>query len=115
MPFDALTFTPAITDTPSLEALSYALRHQETWPVGFEWDYSNCTTCAMGLTAQLWSAASPPPSINAVPRWAFDHLHMPPAASCGIFLRLGGRHHVRHANITPEHVADAIDAYLATV
>lgn len=114
MPFDALTFTPAITDTPSLEALSYALRHQETWPVGFEWDYSTCDTCAMGLTAQLWSAATLPPNAIDVPLWAFVHFRMPSAVSKGIFLRLGQRRDVRDANITPEHVADAIDAYLAT-
>ena len=44
---------------PSLVALSYCLRHPETWPEGFVWDYSECRKCAMGLAHQLWSQAIP--------------------------------------------------------
>lgn len=42
-------------DKPSLENLSYALRHPETWPEAFIWDYGNCDQCAMGLAHNLWS------------------------------------------------------------
>lgn len=41
-------------DKPSLENLSYCLRHPETWPPGFHWDFSQCATCAMGLARALW-------------------------------------------------------------
>ena len=44
---------------PSLVALSYCLRHPETWPEDFVWDYSKCQQCAMGLAHQLWSQAIP--------------------------------------------------------
>lgn len=53
--------TPSETDrlfvdleSPSLEALSFVLRHPDTWPEGFVWDYSNCNHCAMGMARALW-------------------------------------------------------------
>jgi hypothetical protein len=39
---------------PSPAALAYILRHKELWPPGFEFDYSDCCYCAMGLADQLW-------------------------------------------------------------
>lgn len=42
-------------DKPDLQNLAYCLRHPETWPKGFVWDFKNCTTCAMGLARALWS------------------------------------------------------------
>lgn len=42
-------------DKPSLHALSYALRHPDTWPEGFMWNYNQCHQCAMGLAHQLWN------------------------------------------------------------
>jgi hypothetical protein len=39
---------------PSLEALAYALRHPETWPKGFAFDFESCPCCAMGLARALW-------------------------------------------------------------
>src|ERR1700688_4675131 len=43
------------TLTPSLENLSYILRHREWWPDGFRWNflYENC--CAIELCKQLWN------------------------------------------------------------
>jgi hypothetical protein len=41
-------------DKPSLHALSYALRHPDTWPRSFVWDYKKCDQCAMGLAHGLW-------------------------------------------------------------
>lgn len=41
-------------DKPSLGNLSYALRHPDTWPEGFVWNYGECTQCAMGLAHALW-------------------------------------------------------------
>lgn len=40
--------------TPSLRNLIFALRHRETWPKGFRWDFSDCSQCAMGLRYELW-------------------------------------------------------------
>ena len=56
MPFDG---TPPL-DIPSLEALSYALRHRELWPSGFVWEFNNCNRCAMGLAWRLWSFVGSP-------------------------------------------------------
>lgn len=42
------------TKNPDLRDLIYVLRHKETWPPGFEWDYRACTTCAMGLAHRIW-------------------------------------------------------------
>ena len=43
-----------ITATPTLDAMIHHLRHPETWPAGFEWDYSYSTRCAVGLAHGLW-------------------------------------------------------------
>jgi hypothetical protein len=40
--------------TPSLENLSYILRHREWWPEGFRWSYKYCGHCAIGLCHELW-------------------------------------------------------------
>lgn len=42
------------SDTPSLERLSYVLKHPETWPPGFQWDFSFCDTCALGLAREMF-------------------------------------------------------------
>lgn len=42
---------------PSLEALSYALRHPEVWPEKYSeagWHFPSCARCAMGLAHALW-------------------------------------------------------------
>jgi hypothetical protein len=44
-----------IMDKPNLVGLSYALRHPETWPKDFIWDYKSCDACAVGLARRLWA------------------------------------------------------------
>lgn len=39
---------------PSLEGLSWLLRHPRAWPENFWWDYSSTETCAVGLADQTW-------------------------------------------------------------
>lgn len=114
---------------PSLHALSYALRHPDTWPNGFIWDYSDCHRCAMGLAHRLW---------ESIPKVGKDtgasvmarKFAMPYTAAQDIFMgsghwvprRLFTRGHLwwkEHlstqdfARVTPDMVADHIDAYLA--
>ena len=109
MPFDGI---PDL-ETPSLAALSYALRHPETWPEGFVWGFSSCETCAMGLASLLWREIS-----RGVPQ-DMDVLNasrmaiifaMPERVAFEIFLRAG---FVLASPITPTHIADLIDDYLA--
>ena len=45
--------------TPSVDGLIYSLRHPETWPNGFSWDFEYCSSCAMGLSRALWPDGQP--------------------------------------------------------
>jgi hypothetical protein len=110
MPFDGL---PAL-DKPSLAALSFALRHPETWPEGFVWDYGNCETCAMGLAYRLWGWIMKPE------HFACDVAHQTSIAfgmrseTAGeIFLYARRVYGISTEEITPTHIADLIDAHLA--
>ena len=120
MPFDSLPLDEAAAafarfhDEPTLRGLSYALRHRETWPIGFAWQYEDCTSCAMGLAVDL---IQPVPR----PRYVYDHGMFVRAQFClgwtayeAIFESLNETHAIHRRQVTPEHVADAIDRYLAT-
>ena len=108
---------------PSLEGLAYALRHPEVWPEGFEWGYGECETCAVGLASKLWSMGfakwyaawldgEVDTHVTNASAWVSEHLHLPDPIARAIFMRLNHQHHGYH-NVTPHHVATAIDAYLA--
>ena len=102
---------------PSLQNLSYVLRHPDTWPEGFAWRYTDCESCAMGLAHQLWKEIPQGNSCNGASIMARTFA-MPYSEANEIFMR--GRGSPRVAFIgprdlrrqTPERVADAIDAYL---
>lgn len=120
---------------PSLVGLSYALRHPELWPPGFQWNYKSCETCAMGLAHQLWNDI-PLGSNNAnqgasIMAKAFA---IPFSTAKNVFMGQTGsyasswvpskikREWLFHKKnvcdqdaITPEMVADQIDKYLETV
>ncbi len=121
-------------DRPSLHALSYALRHPDTWPKGFVWDYSKCTQCAMGLAHALWNAVPPTTPSTGASVMAREFA-MPYVDARSIFLGSGvkawgwipkqvqteGRLwwkkeflQANHDDVTPEMVADQIDRYLET-
>ncbi len=105
-------------DKPSLHALSYSLRHPDTWPQGFFWDYSNCHQCAMGLAHALWKAKIPPTDIHDGASIMAKSFAMPYSEARDIFLEGRGAPRIcfigpRNIDIqTPERVADQIDAYL---
>ncbi len=102
MPFDSTT----ITETrPSLRELAEILRDRSRWPAGFRWDYSRCTCCAIGMTWQLW------PHLPTEPEDAFG---IDPEAAHQIFVDLEHDLGCAFDAVTPENVADAIDAYLDT-
>lgn len=101
--FDALTVE---LDKPSLKALSHILRHRELWPTGFEWNFSHCPTCAIGMARELWF------SDRAL--WeAEDEFHV----RCGYSDLAHTEMFVVGAfgpvSVSPEMVADRIDAFLA--
>jgi len=107
---DTRNAVKALLAKPSIEGLIYALRHKETWPDGFEWDYRGCSTCAMGLAARLWEEIE-------FPSWyeVGDALKMNRVAAIWIFNDLPTRTEKASSAITPEHVAAALEAYLETL
>lgn len=119
-----------ISTKPSLIGLAYALRHPETWPEGFVWDYSECACCAMGLAAELWDRGAPDSDdSDAMRSWIAREMALPLGEADDIFFGLAptvttkvkvGWFRSRMESRTdwdsvyPEDVADAIDSYLAS-
>lgn len=97
-----------VTREPSVAALSYALRHRETWPTGFEWNYLRVGSCAIGLADRLWGYAVQLPGLNArAERRIFINAGGP--WGWGLILFMLGR------LPTPERVADLLDEHMARV
>jgi len=109
-----------IMDTPNLVGLSYALRHPETWPEDFVWDYNNCKKCAMGLATELWKMNQPvvekgesEGKLRSVKvTWIAKKMAIPFREARRIFWEMGPAKGVPQADINPDDIADAIDVYL---
>jgi hypothetical protein len=112
-----------ISDNPNLTALSYALRHPETWPEGFVWDYRDCKTCAIGLASKLWNHLNWPADQSALNTETARHFAMSYKQANRIFWNLGrmtrkriyllwNQEYFDRSDVTPDDVADAIDRYL---
>lgn len=97
MPFDTTPTRPAL-DVPTLEGLSYMLRHKEMWPEGLEWNFSCRGGCAIGLGDRVWGICSVDGLIDSDADYE---------TWCALFLA------GRHGTVTPFMVADRIDAFLA--
>ena len=112
-----------IADRPSLVALSYALRHPETWPEDFVWDYSDCTTCAIGLATRLWPSMNCPAEQKVQETWIAREMAMSHREAVNIFFGMAPEMIVRDQwyrkqvkfdfdAVRADDVADAIDRYL---
>jgi hypothetical protein len=119
-------------DKPSLVGLSYALRHPELWPPNFYWNYESCSQCAMGLAHALWRQSIPRANgLNGASIMA-NRFAMPFTDARNIFMgqgewcptqtiaegRLWWKREITESDyraVTPEMVADQIDAYLSRV
>lgn len=119
---------------PSLEGLAYSLRHPETWPEGFVWDFNECSSCAMGLAHALWNGPEVPDEFGrtetnrtycsqtarmlGMPLTDVEDIFLDnewtrqPKTFLG-FIPAGKTDPVPFEDVTPEMVADAIDAYIA--
>ena len=97
MKMDPKSFVPS----KSLRGLSYALRHPETWPMGFKWKFADCHRCAMGLAVELAMADRPTPAAMARAFVMSDR-------EAKIIFCVG-----QFGVITADDVADRIDAYLS--
>jgi hypothetical protein len=102
---------------PSLENLSYVLRHQELWPEGFVWNYAHAGSCAIGLCKKLYYCHTEELDERLYGNYptAWDKIF----ASSGDetepvfgFIPLWERK-LHMDEITPEIVADRIDNWLA--
>lgn len=106
-------------DKPSLENLAYALRHPETWPKEFHWNFNYCEHCAMGLAHQLWAKNVAEARRSTGASIMAQAFAIPFSASREIFFGAGFSYRYRNgfpvlfaSAITPEMVADKIDRFL---
>jgi hypothetical protein len=113
----------AHADKPSLENLAYCLRHPETWPPGFVWDFSYCRSCAMGLARVLWDAQNADWLENSTAvSTAARFFAMPYETADRVFMSTSWKkpwfgfipHEIDAESVTPEMVADEIDRHLAS-
>jgi hypothetical protein len=90
-------------DKPSLRGLAWRLRRPKLWPEGFKWGYGSCSTCAIALAEKIWGKAALTMILSA-----------PGVDRRRIF---AGAQRVRHlvsmSSVTPDMIADDIEAYLA--
>jgi hypothetical protein len=93
--------------TPTLQNLAVVLRHREMWPRDFEWSYATCRSCAMGLAWRLGMISSHDTDTAA------QEFDIPRNVARRIFIYLNNSFGLAMSDITPERVADEIDAYLA--
>ena len=101
--------TTALLAAPTLEGLAYALRHREVWPEGFEWDYSLCETCAIGMARELWDSTRNLDLPDIFNISVMFNISVDTAFDIFVWLGLDST----CATITPDYVAAAIDRYLA--
>jgi hypothetical protein len=95
-----------------IETLAQILRDQTKWPEGFQWDYSDCRQCAMGLALRLWQRTFP---INYLTETC-AMLQMPVFYGKQIFCGYEQELITKSPrDITPLDVADAIDRYLTKI
>lgn len=114
MSFESPIKPEMLAPLKSLKGLAYILRHKEYWPKDFEWEFSNCGKCAMGLAVQIWSKASWPNTSSVA---QILNCEATPKLR-KIFLAGEGVYGAKDSSdaewdkITPAMVADAIDKYL---
>ena len=122
MPFDGLSVTdPAIAlarfrEAPTLADLAIILRNQKSVLPDWPWDYTTCCTCAVGMVCELggFREFRELPGTTATRMGVFFGIPRDAAFRIFIAAYLNVRAR-RPKDVRPEHVADAIDNYLATV
>lgn len=97
----------AVPEKPDAAFLSAVLRDPSRWPAGFEWNYTSCDTCALGLMGALVGN----PEYNRSD--AIDDFKLSGTESYDIFCRAHVSLGKRMRHVTPTDVADALDSVLA--
>jgi hypothetical protein len=95
MPFDAHPTHP----DPTPQDLADLLRDHARWPAGFRWNYSTRKTCAIELCRLVWGEVAFARFLASIPN----------AFAC-----VGWRLDIPLKEVTPEDVADYIEASVAT-
>lgn len=101
-------------NVPSLERLSYLLRHQELWPKNFKWNFDSCDHCAMGLAIAFWKLETPPIPEVYVSGDRISEQYRTTRLTFG--LKQNSMYMFTHgygSSITPEVIADRIDRHLS--
>ena len=103
-----------MTKVMTLRELADTLRNPTLWPDDFVWDYGICRRCAMGLAVRLAYPDKYPQiktnyAIIDRARAMFTQELPDYPDFYEIFYDLGG---ALRSLVTPDEVADAIDAYL---
>jgi len=104
----------------NLRELSRLLRDRSRWPENFEWDYSRCTNCAIALwqitrgleqepfvPGEIWVVGIQDVLLDLGVRRDFSTLWHRQVRLCDPL--------ARRREVTPDDVADAVDALLSRV
>ncbi len=95
---------------PSLRGLAYLLRHKELWPEGFEFDYYDPFSCAIGLGRRVWNVPYPDRNIHPESLHDIPQLGMTKGQYSLIFSWIGVYYNMRP--VTADMAADYIDAMI---
>jgi len=100
-----------VSTEPNLEDLAAALRNM---PPEFSWNYCSADHCAIGVANRMWNTSCESVGlakdfdIDPGDVWEIFYGVRPPITLRTLF---GGKHR-RMMDVTPEHVANAIDNVL---
>ncbi len=97
---------------PSLANLATVLRDRSLWPKEFEWDYSGHIGCACGLGRSMWPGVQFNALLDRMSVKDFARIFMDIGVTVDL---LSDDAMLQRKLVTPEQVADAIDAYLVGV
>ena len=99
-------FGGAIPDltAPSKEDLIHLLRNESKWPEGFEFNFQNCSRCAIGLAHAVWP--------NVIKHSASENVGDAIGISRDIAHRIFGRGNgaMDLSRVTAADVADMLEA-----
>lgn len=102
---------------PTLEGLSFALRHPETWPESYRkpgWHFNVCGRCAMGLAETMWPKAYDVDRRFPGEIMWFARTSKVFSIPCNDAVHLFDNEGRMHDKVQPADIADRIDAYIVT-
>lgn len=100
-------------ERPTLENLSWLLRHQEAWPPGFRWAYAHPDGCAIGLATRQWGGPVGFITLRDAEYWMRRtfKLWLDDFVD-DVFFNYARKRKTRMIRVRPEQIATEIDRYL---